>query len=111
MKTYGDDEMNAVLATAKSYSLVVLRDGPNAAAEDARGLVWEHGRRNLGLRDAGTLAVVLPVPDESELCGVGVFVGSVEETIAVMNDDPGVQAGVFTFEVHPCIGFPGDALP
>ncbi len=28
-----------------------------------------------------------------------------------MNDDPGVAAGVFTYQVHPCRGFPGDALP
>jgi hypothetical protein len=28
-----------------------------------------------------------------------------------MADDPGVQAGIFTFEVHACRGFPGDALP
>jgi len=28
-----------------------------------------------------------------------------------MGDDPGVAAGVFTYEVHPCRGFPGDALP
>jgi len=29
----------------------------------------------------------------------------------IMNDDPGVAAGVFTYQVHPCRGFPGDALP
>ena len=39
------------------------------------------------------------------------FTGTVDETVAVMNDDPGVQAGVFTFEVHGCLGFPGDSLP
>ncbi|EUA44559.1 mgsA AAA+ ATPase family protein [Mycobacterium xenopi 4042] len=33
---------------------------------------------------------------------VGVSTGTVDDTIAVMNEDPGVQAGVFTFEVHPC---------
>jgi hypothetical protein len=42
---------------------------------------------------------------------VGVFAGSVEDTAALMDDDPGVRAGVFTYEVHPCMGFPGDALP
>jgi hypothetical protein len=73
--------------------------------------VWEHGRRNFGLRDAGTLAVVLPVTDDSEVCGIGVFTTSIEETAAIMADDPGVRAGVFTYEVHPCRGFPGDALP
>jgi hypothetical protein len=28
-----------------------------------------------------------------------------------MASDPGVQAGVFTFEVHPARSFPGDRLP
>ena len=44
-------------------------------------------------------------------CGIGVFAASVEDTIAIMNDDPGVAAGVFIYQVHPCLGFPGDALP
>lgn len=106
-----DDAMNAMLATAKTYSLMILRDGPNATAPDAPGHVWEHGRRNFALRAAGSLAVVLPVLDSSDVCGVGVFAATVEETVAIMNDDPGVRAGVFTFEVHPCLGFPGDVLP
>lgn len=111
MTAFSDDDMNAMLGTAKTYSLMILRDGPNASAEDAPAAVWEHGRRNFALRADGRLAVVLPVMDSSGVCGVGVFTTSVEETVAIMNDDPGVRAGVFTFEVHPCMGFPGDALP
>ena len=57
------------------------------------------------------LAIVCPVPDDSALCGMGIFTGTVEETTALMADDPGVRAGVFTFEVHPVRSFPGDALP
>lgn len=111
MKTFSDDEMNAMLGAAKSYSLMILKDGPNASAAEAPQHVWEHGRRNFGLRADGRLVIVLPVMDESDVCGVGVFAATVEETVAIMNDDPGVQAGVFTFEVHPCLGFPGDTLP
>jgi hypothetical protein len=51
------------------------------------------------------------VPDDTPLCGVGVFTGTVDETAALMREDPGVKAGVFTFEVHPVRSFPGDALP
>jgi hypothetical protein len=111
MKTFSDDEMNALLPTAKAYSVVILRAGPNHGSAGAPPIVWEHGRRNFGLRDDGKLAVVLPVLDGSDVCGVGVFTGSIEETTAVMADDPGVRAGVFTFEVHTCMGFPGDVLP
>ena len=28
----------------------------------------------------------------------------------IMNEDPGVKAGVFIYEIHSCCGFPGDSL-
>jgi hypothetical protein len=28
-----------------------------------------------------------------------------------MDHDPGVEAGIFTYEIHPVRGFPGSALP
>ena len=111
MRHFTDDEMNALLPTAKPYSVVILTAGPKYAADDSAAVVWEHGRRNFGLRDDGVLAVVLPVMDDSDVCGIGVFSGSVEQTTAIMADDPGVRAGIFTFEVHAGMGFPGDALP
>ena len=52
-----------------------------------------------------------PVTDDSELSGVGIFDASEEETVRIMEGDPGVQAGVFTYEVHPVRSFPGDTLP
>jgi hypothetical protein len=51
------------------------------------------------------------VTDGSDVCGIGVFAATVDDTTAIMNDDPGVAAGVFTYEVRACRGFPGDALP
>jgi hypothetical protein len=111
MKTFTDDEMNALLPATKEYNVVILKRGPSFTDDAAPAVIWEHGRRNFGLRDDGVLAVVLPVTDGSDVCGVCVFTGTVDQTVALMNDDPGVQAGVFTFEVHPCRGFPGDSLP
>jgi hypothetical protein len=111
MKIFTDDEMNALLPAAKAYSVVILTQGPRFTDDTAPAVIWEHGRRNFGLRDDGVLAVVLPVPDGSDVCGLAVFTGTVEETVKLMNDDPGVQAGVFTFEAHACRGFPGDSLP
>jgi hypothetical protein len=110
-KTFTDDEMGQLLPTAKAYSLVILTRGPKFGAETAPAIVWEHGRRNFGLRDDGVLAVVLPVADGSEVCGIGVFAATIDDTTAIMNEDPGVAAGVFTYRVHPCRGFPGDSLP
>jgi hypothetical protein len=111
MKTFTDDEMNQLAMTARPYSLVILKAGPNSLDAAAPSLMWEHGRRNLGLRDAGVLAVSLVVLDDSELWGIRVLAGTVDDTVALMNDDPGVAAGVFTFEVHPCRGFAGQSLP
>jgi hypothetical protein len=111
MKTFTDDEMNALLPATKEYNVVILKRGPSFSDDAAPAVIWEHGRRNFGLRHDGVLAVVLPVTDGSDVCGVGVFNGTVDETVALMKDDPGVQAGVFTFEVHACRGFPGDSLP
>ncbi len=111
MKTFTDEEMGQLLPTTKSYSVMILKRGPKFGEQTAPAIVWEHGRRNFGLRHDGVLPVVLPVTDGSDVCGIGVFAATVEDTTAIMNDDPGVLAGVFTFEVHPCRGFPGDALP
>ena len=58
----------------------------------------------------GVLNVVCPVMDSSELCGVGIYDASADEVEAFMQSDPGVVAGVFRYEVHPCRSFPGDAL-
>ncbi|OBF03525.1 hypothetical protein [Mycobacterium sp. 852002-10029_SCH5224772] len=111
MKTFTDEEMGQLLPAAKPYSVVILKRGPRFGDESSAEIIWEHGRRNFGLRDDGVLAVVLPVTDESDVCGVGVFAASVDEAAAIMADDPGVAAGVFTYQVHACRGFPGDALP
>lgn len=111
MKTFTDEEMGRLLATTREYSVVILKRGPRFGDESSPGLIWEHGRRNFALRDDGALAVVLPVTDGSDVCGIAVFAATVNEAAALMAEDPGVSAGVFTFDVHPCRGFPGDALP
>ena len=44
------------------------------------------------------------------LCGVGIFTGTADDVRRIMDDDPGVRAGVFTYRIHPTRSFPGDAL-
>jgi hypothetical protein len=106
-----DEQMKAGMTHTRDYSVVVLRKGPAYDEPSTPAIIWEHGRRNFALREAGLLAIVCPVPDESDLCGVGLFTTSVPDTEQIMAGDPGVRAGVFTAEVHPCRSFPGDALP
>ena len=49
--------------------------------------------------------------DESDVAGVGIFNPGPEETKRIMDGDPGVVAGLFNYEVHPCRGVPGSTLP
>jgi hypothetical protein len=105
-----DDYMNERLAKAKRYTLMVLKPTPEAFAEEARPIVWEHGRRNMALQAATIMPIVCPVGNR-EISGVGILNTDPDEARAIMEDDPGVRAGIFTVEVHACRGFPGDALP
>ena len=110
MDSITDEYMMQMLPKAKAYTAVILKPGPNAGMEGADKIKWEHGRRNFALRAEGKLSIVCPVfsPDVS---GIGIFDLSLEETRAVMDADPGVKAGTFVYEAHPCRSFPGDALP
>ncbi len=105
-----DEDMLARLGTAKPYTAMVLRTTSTFVRPDVDPIVWEHGRRNMALVDAGLLSIVLPVSDDSGLAGFGVFALAVEDVTAVMDADPGVQAGIFSYDVHPVRGFPGSAL-
>ncbi len=111
MTTITDEFMHAKLTEARQYSLVILKAGPNKQQEGADTIIWEHGRRNFALRADGLLAIVCPVPDDSDLSGIGIFNASLEETRKLMDEDPGVKAGIFVYELHPCRSFPGDCLP
>jgi hypothetical protein len=111
MQDITDEQMRALLPTTKAYTAVILKAGPNYLTDGRDAIVWEHGRRNFALRADGRLAIVCPVNDDSDVNGIGVFNLDAEQTREVMDDDPGVRAGVFTYEVHPCRSFPGDTLP
>jgi len=111
VKTISDEYMRQMLPKAHSYCAVILKAGPNRRRDGVERIIWEHGRRNFALREEGILPIVCPVADGSEVSGVGIFATGVEETRRIMDEDPGVKAGVFVYEVHPCRGFPGSALP
>ena len=111
MNAITDDYMREMLSKTKTYSVLILRATAKASQPEARPIIWEHGRRNFQLRADGLLSIVCPISDGSGVSGIGIFNASAEETQRIMEGDPGVQAGIFTFEVHPCRSFPGDALP
>lgn len=111
MTTITDEFMRQMMTTTKNYCTVILKHGPKRNQEGVEKIIWEHGRRNFQLRADGLLAIVCPISDGSEVSGIGIFNASVEEVKKIMDDDPGVKAGVFVYEAHPCRSFPGDSLP
>ena len=107
-----DEYMHEMLPKTKAYSIVILRPGPKAEdTPEAKKIIWEHGRRNFALRADGLLSIVCPVTEEANVDGVGIFNASIDETKKIMDEDPGVQAGVFVYDIYPCRSFPGDSLP
>ena len=106
-----DEFMRQRLSQAKQYTLIILKITNKRSEAGADKIVWEHARRNMSLNADGVLPVVCPVNDGTDIAGVGIFDRSAEETRAILEDDPGVKAGLFTYEIHPCRGFPGSTLP
>jgi hypothetical protein len=111
MATITDEYMMQMLPAAKEFSLVILKPGPRRNETGIEKIIWEHGRRNFQLRADGLLCIVCSVIEGAEVNGVGIFNISIEETKKIMDDDPGVKAGVFIYELHRCRSFPGDHLP
>ncbi len=105
-----DARMLEMMKLAREYTVVILKAGPAAGSPGSEKIVWEHGRRNFALRAEGVLSIVCPVRDGSNVRGVGIFDGTVDEIRKVMDEDPGVKAGIFVYEIHPCRSFPGDRL-
>lgn len=111
MATITDAYMTEMMQKTKPYTLVILHKTAKMLEAGADKIVWEHGRRNFELRENGQLVIVCPVRDDSDVSGIGVFSTNEAETRAIMDSDPGVQAGLFTYEIHPSRSFPGDRLP
>ena len=109
--TFTDEMMRERIAEATLYTLVVLRHTDKYGIESTEKVIWEHARRNMGLQADGVMPIVCPVGDETGLAGIGVFVDGPDEVRTIMDGDPAVQAGILSYTVHSCRGFPGSALP
>jgi hypothetical protein len=64
----------------------------------------------VSLRADGLIAILCPVASET-LAGLAIMTVGPEEADAILGDDPCIRAEMMRCEVHPCHGFPGDALP
>lgn len=110
MQAVTDAQMQQMLAQTKEYTLVLLKFNAEYNKEVDRQLIWEHGRRNFGLRAEGLLNIVAPVTVENNLAGVCIFSTDAAKAEAIMAEDPAVREGVFVYEILPVRSFPGDAL-
>jgi len=106
-----DEYMMEMMQKTKPYTVVILHKTLKMQEPGADKIVWEHGRRNFQLRENGQLVIVCPVRDDSDVAGIGVFSTNETKTRTIMDDDPGVQLGIFTYEIHASRSFPGDRLP
>ena len=111
MTTITDEYMREMLPKAKPYVMVLLKPGPKSEIPDVQKAIWEHGRRNFALRADGLMSIVCPMTKETGVSGCCIFNTTEDEVRTIMDEDPAVQAGIFIYEIHPCLGFPGDSLP
>jgi hypothetical protein len=105
-----DEQMEQRLSVVPTYTVVLLRATDAFVRPDVDPIIWEHGRLNMRLMDAGILAVVMPVADDSDIAGIQVFAVGLDQARAVMASDPGVAAGIFDYDIHPVRCFFG-AVP
>jgi hypothetical protein len=105
-----NDQIQALAATAKPFSLVQLRWGPDRYRDGADTIELEHQRRMVSLRAEGVIAILCPVISDP-VSGVAIMTEPLERAQEIMATDPCVQAGMMTCEAYPCLGFPGDTLP
>jgi hypothetical protein len=108
--TVTDKQIRDLAATAKPYSMAVLRWGPERHRDGADAIELEHQRRMVSMRADGVIAILCPVQADT-IAGVAIMTAPVDEAQEIMDADPCVRAGMMTCEVHSCLGFPGDAIP
>jgi hypothetical protein len=112
-----DEQLEASLEHTKEYTVLILKAGPKFEmpgpdrTSGVTKIIWEHGKRNTALRLAGLMPIVCPIADGSGVTGVGIFDAAPDEVETIMAADPGVQAGLFSYDIHPARGFPGSMLP
>ncbi len=106
-----DEYMRQMQEKTKEYCVCILRTTTKRGQTGANRLVAEHNRRIYALRAQGPIAILCQITDGSGMSAVAVFNASPEDVKKLMDEDAAIREGIFTYELHPCKGFPGDVLP
>jgi hypothetical protein len=59
-----DEHMKERLQQSRDYTLLILRRTPKYKRPEVDSIIWEHGRRNMALLEAGSLPIVCPIRAE-----------------------------------------------
>jgi len=103
-----------IRAKIKEYSLVLLKKGPKYHTFDAE-LQQQNQAAHLNylmeLRVNGLIALTGPVMDGGDIIGMAVYnIADKQAVKALLENDPGIVAERFTYELLTWFGFPGDKL-
>lgn len=111
-----DEMLRDALQGIRRYTVCILKVGPGfqepgpARESWVADPIWEHAKRNYALYLAGLMRIVCPVGDGSGTTGVSIFDADPDEVDRIMRQDPGVKAGLFTYELHATQIFPDSTL-
>jgi uncharacterized protein YciI len=84
--------------------ILVTKDSPEASIPDAERMAWmqKHLAYIRSQAEAGKFVLVGPVTEEGRIRGIAVIkTDSLEEARRIAANDPLVQAGLLSVEVHP----------
>src|SRR5690348_221857 len=73
-----NEEMQLLLQSTRDYTVAILNKGPQYSPPQSDPIIFEHGRRNMALREAGLLSIVCPIRDETQVAGTGIFGADVD---------------------------------
>jgi len=93
------------------YVVVLLKKGPkyDILEADIRAQNFAaHNSYYAELQASGLLTFSGNTPGDGDLYGVAIYnIADDEKVRTLVSNDPGVTAGLFDYEVHPCFGIEG----
>src|SRR5204862_6341440 len=98
---YADEVKGPPPPGLASYYFVLLTRGPEWTAATEK-IQTAHLANITKLHDAGKLVLAGPFTDDGNWRGIFILkTSSIEETKSRVENDPAVQAGRLTYEIHP----------
>jgi uncharacterized protein YciI len=102
---YADEVKGSPRPGLASYYFVLLTRGPQWTADKTPAtekIQTAHLANITKLHDAGKLVLAGPFTDDGNWRGIFIFkTSSIEETKSLVDNDPAVQAGRLSYEIHP----------